>query len=807
MNPSANGHHGTNGRASRPASRTVNPWDAVRRRPLLSIGAPLVIIALTVAFVLWVSPVYEASTSLRIDEDKAGAPMLDMLRTLSSGSDVFTEMAVLESRSVAEEVVQGLNLQLVLDDADGALRSDVFRDIRVDTAAAGAHYVLERTGDGVFSLTGEVELPQERPRPFRSPDKESRSYGEVRPGAPASVEGASFTLTAEAASHDRIAFEVRPFHKAVAELQKEISVNRPEREADVVQLSYRGNDPVLVQAVPNAMAAAFLSRRQNAQSAEARGTVNFLDEQLVTLQGQLGNAEESLRDFQASNHIVSLDAEADAEVKRLAGLQAQRDLLETEREAMASLMADIQSGKVKGDAGQSPYRKLVAFPTLLKNTATAELLSQLAELENKRAELLQGRTEQDRDVQLLTDRVSALEAQLQGIATTYLRGLQDQVTSIDGTLARSQSQLASVPDEEMTFLRLKRQSEILSDLYTLLKTKQKEAEIAAAVQDQSVRVVDPAIYPADPIRPKPWLSLLLAVVLGGVVGVGGSILAEHADRSVRDRRGLQAATGAAVLGLIPNIPRGAGAAGPVPWMATNGGDRQGLRPRLVGRIAAGNPAAEAYRSLRTNINFSRPDEPPRVLVFTSPMPGDGKSTTAANLALVLAQQGGRVLLTDADMRRGVLNEVFKQSREPGLSNVLFGSQTLAEAVRTLELGEDHTLDFLPCGTRPPNPAELISGGRMETLLAEARERYDTIIFDAPPLNLVTDAALLGTRADGVVLVARAGVTEEGPLEYAVEQLEGARARLLGTVLNGMDERRRDYYGSRYGRAYAYFEDE
>jgi len=259
-----------------------------------------------------------------------------------------------------------------------------------------------------------------------------------------------------------------------------------------------------------------------------------------------------------------------------------------------------------------------------------------------------------------------------------------------------------------------------------------------------------------------------------------------------------------VLGLIPIIRTATdGATSRLPWVRNGNGTAPG--PRLIGPITSGDPAAEAYRSLRTNINFSRPSSAPKALVFTSPMPGDGKSTTAANMALVLAQQGGRVLLVDADMRRGSLDEAFREAREPGLSNVLIGSLGVGEATRTLQLEQGHELDFIPAGTRPPNPAELLSSEPMDLFLREVKERYDTVVFDAPPLNLVTDAALLGTHADGVVLVARAGVTEEESLGFAVDQIERVRATLLGTVLNGVDERRQAYYGGQGAGAHGYFD--
>jgi capsular exopolysaccharide synthesis family protein len=264
------------------------------------------------------------------------------------------------------------------------------------------------------------------------------------------------------------------------------------------------------------------------------------------------------------------------------------------------------------------------------------------------------------------------------------------------------------------------------------------------------------------------------------------------------------ATGAAVLGLIPTIPGAPeGLRSRLPWLAN--GDGRASRPRLVGPVATGDPAAEAYRSLRTNINFARPSAPPKALVFTSPMPGDGKSTTAANMALVLAQQGTRVLLVDSDMRRGALNEAFSQAAQPGLSNVLVGGATVADATRRVALEQGHALDFIPAGVRPPNPAELLSSDALDRFLRDVAGRYDVIVFDAPPLNLVTDAALLGAKADGVLLVARAGVTEEEPLAFAVDQIQRVRATLLGTILNGVDERRQGYYGSQGSQAHGYFD--
>src|SRR5690606_37574357 len=204
-------------------------------------------------------------------------------------------------------------------------------------------------------------------------------------GEEVAVEGARFALTPAAEGHRRIALSVARFPDAVRDLQRELAVSRPEREAAVVVVRYRGSDPGLVQAVPNALAAHFLERRQRVQSADARGTVAFLEEQLDTLERQLSGAEEALRAFREEHAIVSLEAEAGAQVERLAETQARRDLLEADRLALGQLLAEAAAETAEPDA-PSPYRKLMAFPSLIQSGATTELLGQLAGLENTRAE-------------------------------------------------------------------------------------------------------------------------------------------------------------------------------------------------------------------------------------------------------------------------------------------------------------------------------------------------------------------------------------------------------------------------------------
>jgi capsular exopolysaccharide synthesis family protein len=200
--------------------------------------------------------------------------------------------------------------------------------------------------------------------------------------------------------------------------------------------------------------------------------------------------------------------------------------------------------------------------------------------------------------------------------------------------------------------------------------------------------------------------------------------------------------------------------------------------------------------------FSRVEGPPQVLVVTSAVAGEGKSTSAGNLAITMAQQGSRTLLVDADLRRGTLSEVFRVPRNPGLTEVLVLGSDLAATVHEVPLDASaRPLHLLTAGVFPPNPAELVGSERMRQLVAALRTRYDVVIFDAPPINLVTDAALLGKFADSTLLVARAGVTSRPALHRAAAQLQGLRVSLAGVVLNDITDAMNDEYGYGYG-AYA-----
>jgi capsular exopolysaccharide synthesis family protein len=292
-------------------------------------------------------------------------------------------------------------------------------------------------------------------------------------------------------------------------------------------------------------------------------------------------------------------------------------------------------------------------------------------------------------------------------------------------------------------------------------------------------IVDRATEPGSPISPQPTRNISLALILGLLVGAGLAVLRDTTDTRIKTTQHVNDATGnAPVLGNIHF-------------------DKSAAKAPLVVDIDSQSPRAEAFRVLRTNLQFVNVDDDHQLFVVTSAVPGEGKSTTVCNLAITMAAAGQNVLLIEGDLRRPRTAAYLGLENTVGVTTVLVGRVTLDEAVQTVVPG----CVLLATGTPPPNPSELLQSGAMRRLLAEAREEYDVVLIDAPPLLPVTDAAILAAQSDGAILVVHHGSTTTDQVAGAVARLEAVDARLVGTVISMAPSARRDRSG--YGSNYTY----
>ncbi len=293
-------------------------------------------------------------------------------------------------------------------------------------------------------------------------------------------------------------------------------------------------------------------------------------------------------------------------------------------------------------------------------------------------------------------------------------------------------------------------------------------------------IVDTASLPTSPVSPKPVRNLGLAVILGLLVGIGIAVLRETLDTSIKSAEDIASTMGAAMLGSVRY-------------------DSRAAKQPLVTELDLHAARVEAFRVLRTNLQFVDVDKDSKVVVVTSALPEEGKSTTAVNLAITLSQAGQKVLLIEGDLRRPRLPEYLHLEPTVGLTTVLIGNVELEEAIQPW--GNDG-LHVITSGSTPPNPAELLQSMAMGTVLAKARAAYDITIIDAPPLLPVTDGALLSAQGDGAIMVVRCNKTTKDQLAEAHQRLVSVDARVLGCVLNMAPERGADSYGYAYGYGYA-----
>jgi tyrosine-protein kinase Etk/Wzc len=440
----------------------------------------------------------------------------------------------------------------------------------------------------------------------------------------------------------------------------------------------------------------------------------------------------------------------------------------------------------------------VAFPALLRNQATSELLRSLSTMENQQVELLSRRSVDDPDVQILAAREHEIEAQLRSVTETYLEGLTAHVAALDHAITERGTELARIPAQQVEFDRRARTPDVLEELVVLLQTRLKEAQIAEAVEDPTIQVVDAAMLPESPAEPVLHLNLAFGLLVGLLLGGAVTLTRENLSYLVRTRGSLQALSGAAVVGLIPRFPRRnpriARLFGPVASRKRSSSPHALLTVGVPRAVAAAK-AFDAYSRLWANLSFVADRRGIRTFLVTSPLSGDGKTVTTMNLALAMAHHGGRVLLVDGDLRRGVIHERFALRSSPGLSEVLLGSHAAADVVHRVPLEGCGELHCLTRGSDPEGPSALLGSARVESLLAELQDEYDFVVIDSPPINVVSDAVILARHAGGVVLVARAGSTVADAISYSIEQLSLIEAPVLAAVLNDVDLRRDSSYDS------------
>lgn len=749
------------------------PPDVQRIGPMLrrrrwSIVWCTILVVLTTAVVTWLWPrTYKSSTTFLVEKQGGQeSPALDVLERLGAVGQIQTEINLLSSRSVVEPVVDDLALHVtVLAEGEQRRPSEVFPvftasrdapagDYRVVGGASGRWQVYAEPGDSLLAVL--------------SPDSITHFAG-IDLQAPRSLDASDLMI------------RVVPFPLAVEQTQHRIAAALVNREADLIELTCKGGTPETAQQVCDGVSRSYMRLRTDLQRADASATASFLRDQVGRLGTQLRSVEDSIAAYSRGHQVVALDERASGETQQDIQVQAQRDQLVAEHDALENLIHGIDSAP----GTSKRFRDLAGFPALLKNEAVTGLLSSLNDLENRRVDLALRRTEQNADLEAVDTRIADIERQLHAIASSYEQGLAVQIRSLDGTQNQLTRRLAAIPGEQIQSARLERERTGIEDVWQMLQTRLQEAEVAEAVKLPSVRIVDAASLPFRPAAPRVPLNLALGVLMGLGCGVGLAALRELRDSRLHERFEVERTVGFPVLAVIPQLR------GPGPVLPAVTQDQ--LPPRREHRSARAlrdaNVTLEAFRALAVDLKFASglpTSGGPLAIAVTSSTRGEGKTMTACNLALTRASHGVRTLLIDADIRGAGVAAFFKSpTPNYGLSDLLAGSADFSTVCTRLRVQGRDTLSVIPAGSPTPHSAELLESVEMRRLLDEAKQHYDLIVIDTPPLTGVTDAAAIASIVDGVILVVRGGVTDRDALDLTVQRLARVNGQVLGVVFNAV----------------------
>lgn len=566
---------------------------------------------------------------------------------------------------------------------------------------------------------------------------------------------------------------------------------------DVLQVSYQSDDPEEAAAVVNKIMSLYIENNVITNRAEASAAGEFIVKQLPRTEATVRQAEIALRQFKEQNQVVALDEEAKSAVSVIKDLGSQitdtqaeladanaraamlqRQVGTTSKEAIAtnSLAEDegvqkllAESQQVEADLAVQQTRFVDTHPTILALKDRSNALKAL--LEDRVKESL-GTQTQVADQSLQMGKVK--EKLTEDFAQTEVErlGLANRLTALSNAQSAYKQRVNVLPRLEQQQRELDRRLKAAQSTYEVLLSKLQEVQVAENQNIGNARIIEFALVPEKASTRDKILILALGNLAGLILATGTILLLEVSDTSIKTLKQARELFGYTLLGSIPYFGK----------KVSHRRKNQELSiPELPVINVPRSPISEAYRMLQANLKFLSSDKPLKVIVVTSSVPKEGKSTVSANLAAAMAQLGRRVLLVDADMRHPLQHHIWELTNAAGLSDVIVGQAEFNSAVKEVM----PKLDVLSAGVMPPNPMALLDSKRMASLIDNFSEQYDFVIIDAPPLVLAADAVTLGKMTDGVLLITRPGVVDSTSAATAKESLERSGQNVLGLVVNGV----------------------
>ncbi|MFZ0213380.1 MAG: polysaccharide biosynthesis tyrosine autokinase [Candidatus Acidiferrales bacterium] len=579
-------------------------------------------------------------------------------------------------------------------------------------------------------------------------------------------------------------------------------------DSRLIEVQFAAEDPQLAAKVVNTHLQTYKEENFKSRYDSTMQASDFLSSELEDLRLKMEKSENAEVNYERDNQIWMVDANQNTTTQKLADLSR----------ALTEAQTQLAQKEASYQLAHSPNAD--SLPAVQTSAAVQNLIKQKSTLDGQYAEAVSQFGPQYPKVQQLKAQEDDLTNQLSVAKQAIIRQIDDDYQEtqarevlLQRDLNRQETLADNMAQKLVQYNLLKRDADSNKELYDGLLQKLKEAGISAGLRSSNIRIVDPALVPSAPARPQKARNILLALLVGIIGGAGLAFLREYLDNTVKSPDDIQALTGLPSLAVVPALANGTArrALAGMSRRVGTGSNGSDSRVEFISMQQPKSMVSEAFRGLRTSLLLSQPDHPPQVILVTSALPQEGKTTAAANLAVTLAQLGDRTLLLDCDLRKpGVhwaLDLPISHGHVLGLSSYLAGVSPLHDVIVTHPTVSN--LDAIPTGPIPPNPADLLSSRRMADAIEDLRHRYKFIVIDSPPIMAATDAVIVSALTDGVLLVVRSRSTPKEALIRTRELLSSVKGRILGVVLNRVDSGTPDYYYSYryYPYSYGYGDEE
>jgi tyrosine-protein kinase Etk/Wzc len=723
--------------------------------------------------------VYSSFSTIELQEDKNSFSTQDALKDAFSGGTVNLEnqIQILKSKSLQDDAVKYLNLGTRYFSTKNYREFEYYKnspfiviDKVLEDVIYGTNFVLTPIDEesfrleikpiskyskrGILATLGVQPLEDYEKITYDQVHKYNQEIStpwftiQITKISPLENEEYSFSFVHPSISSD-IYFS-------------QLSITQVTEKASVLAASIEDGVSLRAADLLNSLFKAYLVQEIDRKSEVANLSLTFIDNQLDEINAKLKVSESDLESYKESNDVITLSSKAESISKQLVEYETKMQELSIEENIMNNLYQYISSNQ--NLSGLTVGSITFADPVL------ASLIKNLHELSAQKDTLLMDYTELHPEVQKLEKTVASLRRQIIASLKNNLGQISQRKASLNGLIDKYKSSLETLPKQERDLTRLTRHFSVNEKVYSFLLEKRAETAILKSSTISNGRVLDQALNFKKPIKPKRILIVLVGLILGIIVGLAYAFLREFLNHTIKNTEEIEKYSSMPIYGVIP----------------------------LNKNKKTSNVFLEAFRSIRTNLQFLPQNEKSRVISITSSVSGEGKTTIASKLAEIIAQSDKRVIVLDMDLRKASIHKEFDLANNIGMSNYLTHQNSLEEVIKKTN---SKNVDVITTGVLPPNPSELILTNAMKKLLEELKESYDYIIMDTPPVGLVTDALILMNYSDITFTVVRANYTRKEFIRNLDRLSKEHSHNHVGMILNGVEIG--DKYGYGYGVSYGY----